>query len=61
MRQDRHRGNIPHDRFVSDTLHDILGELKKTNTLLQKLVTEMEAEGPAEKLGKALDGRKKRK
>lgn len=61
MKQDRFRGNVPHNQFMADTLHDILQEQRKTNTLLQKLVDEQEAEGPAEKLGKALDGRKERK
>ena len=58
MREKRFRGNVPHNQFMSDTLHDILEELKKTNSLLRKLVTEQEAEGTAEKLGKVLDGRK---
>jgi hypothetical protein len=57
----RSRGSEKPEQVTADAAHDILQEQRKTNALLQKLVTEMEAEGPAEKLGKALDGRKKRK
>jgi hypothetical protein len=53
----RSRGSEKPEQVTADAAHDILAELRKTNALLQKLVTELEAEGPAEKLGKMLDGR----
>ena len=58
MREKRFRGNVPHNQFMSDTLHDLLQEQRKTNSLLRIIVDEQEAEGTAEKLGKVLDGRK---
>lgn len=60
MKQTRTRGNIPHERFVADTLHDLLQEQKKTNLLLERIVTEIEVEGPAERLGKMIDGQKRK-
>ena len=60
MKQIRMRGNVPHEKFVGDALYDLLQEQKKTNALLEKLVTELDAEGPAERIGKAIDGRKRK-
>ena len=34
----RIRGNIPHDKFVADTLYDLLQEQKKTNELLKAIL-----------------------
>lgn len=60
MRQTRTRGNVPHEKFLADMLYDLLQEEKKTNALLKKIVTEFEAEGPAERIGKVIDGRKRK-
>jgi len=54
------RGTKPHDQIVPEILAAILTEQKKTNALLQKLVDEDMAEGTAEKIGKMLDGRKRK-
>ena len=60
MSDRRLRGNVPHEKFVADTLYDILQELKKTNTYLLRIANVREVYNKQDQFTEIQETRKKK-